>query len=161
MRQPTGWRSRALRAHGTAPGYARAPTHGSCTLKFTRKVPKPRTLPFETAIIERYRRRESSVEEALVEMHLGGVSVRRVEDDTEAMWGTHPYVFLEGLWLKLSWGGEVRNVSQLAGVNDEGFREMLAAVEAEGREGQLDAFLRHMKERGLKGGRLFVSDIVT
>jgi putative transposase len=30
------------------------------------KVPKLRTLPFETGIIERYRRRESSVEEALV-----------------------------------------------------------------------------------------------
>jgi transposase-like protein len=40
------------------------------------KVPKLRTLPFETAIIERYRRRESSVEEALVEMYLAGVSVR-------------------------------------------------------------------------------------
>ena len=43
---------------------------------------------FETAIIERYRRRESSVEEALIEMYLAGVSVRRVEDITEAMWGT-------------------------------------------------------------------------
>jgi putative transposase len=96
------------------------------------KVPKLRTLPFETAIIERYRRRESSVEEALVEMYLAGVSVRRVEDiTTEALWGTrvspstvsepnqkiyvqietwrnrpiewnHPYVFLDGLWLKRS-----------------------------------------------------------
>jgi hypothetical protein len=36
------------------------------------KVPKLRSLPFETAIIERYKRRESSVEEALVEMYLGG-----------------------------------------------------------------------------------------
>ena len=54
----------------------------------TLKVPKLRTLPFETAIIERYRRRESSVEEALVEMYLAGVSVRRVEDITEALWGT-------------------------------------------------------------------------
>src|SRR5580692_6108066 len=53
----------------------------------TLKVPKLRTLPFETAIIERYRRRESSVEEALVEMYLAGVSVRRVEDITEALWG--------------------------------------------------------------------------
>src|SRR4030095_9777726 len=52
------------------------------------KVPKLRSLRFETAIIERYRRRESSVEEALVEMYLAGVSVRRrVEDITEALWG--------------------------------------------------------------------------
>ena len=44
------------------------------------KVPRLRKLPLETAIIERYRRRESSVEEALIEMYLAGVSVRRVED---------------------------------------------------------------------------------
>ena len=52
------------------------------------KVPKLRHMPFETAIIERYRRRESSVEEALVEMYLAGVSVRRVEDITEVLWGS-------------------------------------------------------------------------
>lgn len=51
-------------------------------------MPKLRTLPFETAIIERYRRRESSVEEGLIEMYLADVSVRRVEDITEALWGT-------------------------------------------------------------------------
>ena len=52
------------------------------------KVRKLRAQTFETAIIERYRRRESSVEEALIEMYLAGVSVRRVEDITEALWGT-------------------------------------------------------------------------
>jgi putative transposase len=122
------------------------------------KVPKLRTLPFETAIIERYRRRGSLVEEALVEMYLAGVSVRRVEDITEVLWGTrvspstvselnqkiyaqievwrnkslegnYPYVFLDGLWLKRSWGGEVRNVLLLVaiGVNAEGFRVLAVA----------------------------------
>lgn len=52
------------------------------------KIPRLRRLPFQTAIIERYRRREASVEEALVEMYLAGVSVRCVEDITEALWGT-------------------------------------------------------------------------
>ena len=52
------------------------------------KMPRLRSLPYETQIIERYKRRESSVEEALVEMYLAGVSVRRVEDLTEALWGT-------------------------------------------------------------------------
>ena len=52
------------------------------------KVPKLRNLTFETVIIERYRRRESSVEEALIEMYLAGISVRRVEDITSALWGT-------------------------------------------------------------------------
>ena len=50
--------------------------------------PRLKGVSFETAIIERYRRRESSVEEALIEMYLAGVSVRRVEDITEALWGS-------------------------------------------------------------------------
>ena len=154
------------------------------------KVPKLRTLPFETAIIERYRRRESSVEEALVEMYLAGVSVRRVEDITEALWGTrvspstvselnqkiykqieqwrqrplvgeYPYVFVDGLWLKRSWGGEVKNVSVLVaiGVSQTGFREILAVSEgAKEDKASWTQFLRELKERGLRGVKLFVSD---
>ena len=49
------------------------------------KAPKLKGIPFETTIIERYRRRESSVEEALIEMYLAGVSVQPVEDITEAL----------------------------------------------------------------------------
>lgn len=59
-------------------------TSGDVTLH----VPRLKGASFETAIIERYRRRESSVEEALIEMYLAGVSVRRVEDITEALWGS-------------------------------------------------------------------------
>ena len=54
----------------------------------TLNMPKLRRQTFETAIIERYRGRETSIEEALIEMDLAGVSVRRVEDITEALWGT-------------------------------------------------------------------------
>ena len=75
--------------------------------------------------------------------------------------GNHPYVFLDGLWLKRSWGGEVRNVSLLVaiGVNEEGFREVLAVAEGSKEDkASWTAFLRHLKERGLKGIRLFVSD---
>ena len=61
------------------------------------KVPKLRRAKFETAIIERYRRRESSVEEALMEMYLAGVSVRRVEDITQALWGTRRYMNMDRL----------------------------------------------------------------
>ena len=130
------------------------------------------------------------MEEALVKMYLAGVSMRRVEDITEALSGTrvspntvselnqkiyaqieswrnraiegnHPYVFLDGLWLKRSWRGEVRNVSLLVaiGVNDERFREVLAVAEGSKEDkASWTAFLRHLKERGLKGVRLFVSD---
>jgi putative transposase len=156
----------------------------------TLKVPKLRKLPFESAIIERYKRREISVEEALVEMYLAGVSVRRVEDITQALWGTrvspstvselnqkiavqieewrnrpitgeHAYVFLDGLWLKRSWGGEVKNVSILVaiGVNQDGFREVLGVMEgAKEDKASWVNFLRYLKERGLAGVRLFVSD---
>src|SRR5438477_12276547 len=74
--------------------------------------------------------------------------------------GHRPYVFLDGLWLKRSWGGEVRNVSLLVaiGVNDEGFREVLAVAEGSKEDKESwTAFLRNLKERGLKGVRLFVS----
>jgi transposase-like protein len=152
----------------------------------TLNVPRLRSLPFETQIIERYRRRESSVEEALVEMYLAGVSVRRVEDITEALWGTrvspsavselnqkiyaqieawrnrpiegrHAYVYLDGIWLKRSWGGEVKNVA--IGVREDGYREILGV--AEGLKEDTESwrsFLRHLKQRGLNGVRLIVSD---
>ena len=55
-------------------------TSGNVTLH----MPRLKGILFETAIIERYRRHESSVEEALIEMYLAGVSVRRIEDITEA-----------------------------------------------------------------------------
>ncbi len=111
----------------------------------TLKMPKLRQQTFETAIIERYKRRESSIEESLIEMYLAGVSVRRVEDITEALWGTrvssgtvsklnqkvyqhidnwrnrpiegsYPYVYLDGIVLKRCWAQEVRNVSVLVAV---------------------------------------------
>jgi transposase-like protein len=156
----------------------------------TLKVPRLRSLPFETQIIERYRRRESSVEEALMEMYLAGVSVRRVEDITEALWGTRvspstvselnqklyerieawrnrpitgrfAYVALDGVWLKRSWGGEVKNVAVLVavGVDEQGYRQVLGVCE--GAKEDLESwrnFLRHLKERGLAGVRLVTSD---
>lgn len=153
-------------------------------------VPKLKGIQFETAIIERYRRRECSVEEALIEMYLAGVSVRRVEDITEALWGSkvspgtisnlnkkayenietwrtrplkdeYPYVYADGVYLKRSWGGEVRNVSVLVaiGVNNDGYREIIGA--AEGMKEDHDSwknFFVFLKERGLKGVRLVIGD---
>ncbi|MEE6146760.1 transposase [Olsenella sp. YH-ols2223] len=50
-------------------------------------VPKLRGATFQTAVIERYRRRETSVEEAIIETCLAGVSTRRIEDVSEILWG--------------------------------------------------------------------------
>lgn len=108
-------------------------------------MPKLKGVTFETAIIERYRRRESSVEEALIEMYLAGVSLRRAEDISEALWGSkvsastiselnkkayvhiekwrnrelkgeYPYVYVDGIYLKRNWGGEFENVSILVAI---------------------------------------------
>ena len=117
-------------------------TSGDVTLH----VPRLKGISFETAIIERYRRRESSVEEALIEMYLAGVSVRQVEDITEALWGSkvsastiselnkkayvnieawrnrhlqggkYPYVYVDGIYLKRNWGGEYENVAVLVAI---------------------------------------------
>jgi transposase-like protein len=154
------------------------------------KMPKLRRATFESQVIERYKRRESSVEEALVEMYLAGVSVRRVKDITEALWGTRvspstvselnqkiyarihewrnrpidkeqPYVYLDGVWLNREFGGEVRPVAVLVaiGVNADGFREILGVAEgAKEDSASWCAFLRQLKERGLRGVRLLISD---
>jgi transposase-like protein len=113
-----------------------------------------------------------------------------VEDITEALWGTrvspstvselnqkiyqqieawrhrpierkYPYVYLDGIWLKRSWGGEVKNVAVLVaiGVADDGHRDILGVVE--GTKEDLESwrqFLRHLKERGLSGVQLVTSD---
>ena len=161
-------------------------TAGDVTLH----VPKLKGVQFETAIIERYRRRECSVEEALIEMYLAGVSVRRVEDITEALWGTkvspgtisnlnkkayenienwrtrqltgeYPYVYVDGVYLKRSWGGEICNVSVLVaiGIDKDGYREILGACEGmkEDHESWKKLFC-WLKQRGLKGVRLIVGD---
>ena len=123
--------------------YTRNLTTTSGNVKLS--VPKLKGVPFETAIIERYRRRESSVEEALIEMYLAGVSVRRVEDISEVLWGSrvsastisdlnqktyvhieewrqrplhgkYPYIYIDGIYLKRNWGGEFENVSILVAI---------------------------------------------
>lgn len=58
-------------------------TSGQATLR----MPKLKGMRFTTAVIERHKRRETSVEEAIIEMYLAGVSTRRIEDVSEALWG--------------------------------------------------------------------------
>ena len=158
--------------------------------KLSLKVPKLKGALFESAVIERYRRRESSVEEALMEMYLAGVSTRRVDDISQLLWGErmpsqtlsdklkkiykeidewrkrpleseYPYVFVDGVWHKRSWGGHVENVSVLVaiGVSTEGRREVIAVDEGMREDAaSWEQFFRSMIERGLRGVRLVVGD---
>ena len=126
----------------------------------TMRVPKLKGAVFESAVIERYRRREESVKEALIDMYLAGVSTRRVDDISQALWGErmpsqtlsdrlknvyvridrwrqrplqrpYPYVFMDGVRHKRSWGGAVENVSVLVaiGVGLDGHREAVGVAE--------------------------------
>src|ERR1035437_7689177 len=75
--------------------------------------------------------------------------------------GEHPYLYLDGIVMKRSWAGEVRNVSLLvaSAVNSEGFREILGICEgAKEDKAGWSAFLRHLVDRGLKGVQLIISD---
>lgn len=130
------------------------------------------------------------IEEALIEMYLAGVSVRRVKDITQALWGSrvssgtisnlnqkayeniekwrirplngkYGYVYVDGVYLKRSWGFEVQNVSILVaiGVDQDGYRDILGATEGmkEDHESWKNFFL-WLKVRGLSGVKLLIGD---
>ena len=161
-------------------------TSGQVTLK----MPKLKGMRFATAVIERYKRRETSVEEAIIEMYLAGVSTRRIEDVGEILWGAgvsagtvsnlndkafkavdewrcrpltceYPYVYIDGIYLKRSWGGSYENVAVMVaiGVNGDGYREVIGCAEGftESKECWRD-LLSWLKSRGLRGVRMFTGD---
>lgn len=99
----------------------------------TIRMPKLMGMRFTMAVIERYRRRETSVKEAMIEKYLAGASTRRIEDMNGILWGSSdsaatvstldekafasveewrnrplecacPYVHVDGIYLKRSWG---------------------------------------------------------
>ena len=118
-----------------------ATTSGEITLR----MPKLKGVRFTTAIIERCRRRETSVEEAMIETCLAGVPTRRIEDVPEALWGSsvsastvsslsekafkaverwrsrpleraYPYACAGGICLRRSWGGSHENVAAMVAI---------------------------------------------
>ena len=153
-------------------------------------MPKLKGARLATAAIERYRRRESSVEEAMIEMHLAGVSTRGIEDVSGILWGSgvsaatvpdldgkafasveewrnrpleraYPYVYVDGIYLKRSWGGAYENVAVMVaiGVNDDGYREVIGAAEGFTESSECwREFLSWLRSRGLRGVRMIVGD---
>ena len=158
--------------------------------KMAVRVPKLKGAVFESAVIERYRRREESVEEALIDMYLAGVSTRRVDDISQALWGErmpsqtlsdqlkkvyaqidqwrerplsqpYPYVFMDGVWHKRSWGGAVENVSVLVaiGIGMDGHREVIGVAEGMKEDTQSwRSFVSSLISRGLIGVRMVTGD---
>jgi putative transposase len=155
------------------------------------EVPRDREGEFVTEVFERYKRMTGDVEEAILEMYLSGISVRKIASVTEALsrvrvgkdavsriarrleeeqreWRersleekSYPYLYLDATYLKLRWGARVTSMALLVcvGVDEEGFREVLA-VEVAGTEkgAAYTSLLRGLIDRGLSGVRLVVSD---
>ena len=116
-------------------------------------------------------------------MYLAGVSTRQVDDISQLLWGErmpsqtlsdklkrvyadidswrtrplereYPYVFMDGVWHRRSWGGSVENVSVLVavGVNSEGHRKVIGVAEGMKEDSaSWEQFVRGMIERGLRG----------
>ena len=122
-------------------------------------------------------------------MYLAGVSTRRIEDVGEILRGAgvsastvsnlnekafesadkrrcrpltcvYPYVYIDGIYLKRSWGC-YENVAVMVaiGANEDGYREMIGCAEgfAESKECWRD-FLSWLRSRGLRGVRMFAGD---
>ena len=155
------------------------------------EVPRDREGEFVTEVFERYKRMTGDVEEAILEMYLSGISVRKIAGVTDALskvrigkdavsriasrleeqqkeWRersleekSYPYLYLDATYLKVRWGARVTSMALLAcvGVDEEGFREVLAVEVAGSEKGEAYAsLLRGLIDRGLCGVRLVVSD---
>jgi putative transposase len=155
------------------------------------EVPRDREGEFVTEVFERYKRMTGDVEEAVLEMYLSGISVRKIAGVTDALskvkvgkdavsriasrleeeqreWRerpleekTYPYLYLDATYLKVRWGSGVTSMALLAcvGVDEEGFREVLAIEVAGSEKGAAYAsLLRELVDRGLKGVKLMISD---
>jgi putative transposase len=155
------------------------------------EVPRDREGEFVTEVFERYKRMTGDVEEAVLEMYLSGISVRKIAGVTEALsrvkvgkdtvsriarrleeqqreWRErsleekgYPYLYLDATYLKVRWGARVTTMALLVcvGVDEEGFREVLAVEVAGSEKGAAYAsMLRGLVDRGLSGVQLVVSD---
>ncbi len=155
------------------------------------EVPRDREGEFVTEVFERYKRMTGDVEEAVLEMYLSGISVRKIAGVTDALskvrigkdavsriasrlqeqqkeWRersleekAYPYLYLDATYLKVRWGARVISTALLVcvGVDEEGFREVLAVEVAGSEKGAAYAsLLRGLIDRGLSGVRLVISD---
>jgi putative transposase len=155
------------------------------------EVPRDREGEFVTELFERYKRMTGDVEEAILEMYLSGISVRKIAGVTEALsrvkvgkdavsriarrleeqqreWRErsvedkgYPYLYLDATYLKVRWASRVTTMALLVcvGVDEEGFREVLAVEVAGSEKGAAYAsMLRGLVDRGLSGVQLVVSD---
>jgi putative transposase len=129
----------------------------------------------EEAILQMYlsgisTRKIAGITDALSKVKIGKDAVSRIAKRLEgeqrawrerALEKAYPYVYLDATYLKVKWGASVTSLALLAavGVDEEGFREVLAAEIAAGeKSAAYSSLLRGLLDRGLSGVRLVVSD---
>jgi putative transposase len=129
----------------------------------------------EEAILEMYlsgisTRKIAGITDALSKVKIGKDAVSRIAKRLEGeqrAWReqplekAYPYLYLDATYLKVKWGASVTSLALLAavGVDEEGFREVLAVEIAAGEKGAAySSLLRGLLDRGLSGVRLVVSD---
>ena len=130
----------------------------------------------EEAILEMYlsgisTRRIAGITDALSRVKIGKDVVSRIAsrlEEQQKAWRErslkekgYPYLYLDATYLKVNWGASVTNLALLVavGVDEEGFREVLAVEVAGTEKGAAYAsLLRGLLDRGLKGVRLVISD---
>jgi len=129
----------------------------------------------EEAILEMYlsgisTRKIAGITEALSKVKIGKDAVSRISKRLEGeqrAWRerplekAYPYLYLDATYLKVKWGASVTSLALLAavGVDEEGFREVLAVEIAAGEKSAAYSWLlRGLLDRGLYGVRLVVSD---
>jgi len=108
------------------------------------EVPRDREGEFVTEVFERYKRMTGDVDEAILEMYLSGISVRKIAGVTDALskvrigkdavsriasrleeqqkeWRersleekSYPYLYLDATYLKVRWGARVTSMALLA-----------------------------------------------
>ena len=74
---------------------------------------------------------------------------------------SYPYLFVDGVWHKRTWGGSVENVSVLVaiGVDDTGHREVIGVTEGMKEDkASWVSFFQWLRGRGLDGVKLIVGD---
>lgn len=129
----------------------------------------------EEAILEMYlsgisTRKIAGITDALSKVKIGKDAVSRISKRLEGeqrAWRerplekAYPYLYLDATYLKVKWGASVTSLALLAavGVDEEGFREVLAVEIAAGeKSAAYSSLLRGLLDRGLSGVRLVVSD---
>ncbi|HEV3477729.1 MAG TPA: IS256 family transposase [Rubrobacteraceae bacterium] len=130
----------------------------------------------EEAILEMYlsgisTRKVAGITDALSKVKVGKDAVSRISarlEEEQKEWRErslkekgYPYLYLDAIYLKVRWGASVTSMALLAcvGVDEEGFREVLAVEVAGSEKGAAYAsLLRGLLDRGLRGVRLVVSD---